>query len=338
MSLEDRIRTSVDSALDDLRRRVEADMHALVDQLVSAAAQERDEALQAARRGAFDEAWQTMQREAAESAARARTVSEQALAEARAEERANAASRVEEAIVATEARLLEAQRERDAQMSAAAEALRAEAEQRIRAITQAQTRLLESVRGLDGATTLSEVLDALALAVAREVPRAAVLIVRQERLTGWKLSGFGDRDAQPKSIDLGLTDQGVIGRAISQTRAVGVDAGDPATTPPPFAQEGPQGKVAGLAVPVIVGGRVVAVIYGDAGSSPAGSEESPAWADAIEILARHGARCLEALTVQKSVTTPQPRFWVPAGGQAPGAVDISNAGRPMENVPSGTPA
>ena len=334
MSLEDRIRSSVDAALEELRTRVEADMHALVDQLVTAAAQEREEALQTTRRAAFDEAWQSAQRDAADNAARARTVNEQALAEARAEERANAERRVDEAVAATEARLLQAQRESEAEAAVAANAVRSEAERRVRDIAAAQTRLLESVRGLDGATTLSEVFDALALAIGREVSRVAVLVVRHERLTGWKLSGFGERDAQPRAIDLGLTDQGVVGRAISQARAVMVDANDPATIPPPFAH--PAGTVEGLAVPMIVGGRVVAAIYGD-GPPPADGAAPGGWTEAVEILARHAARCLEALTVQKTTAAPQPRFWVPAG-TAPAASEADRGGRAMVNAATGTPA
>ena len=336
MSLEDRIRSSVDTALEELRIRVEADMHALVDQLVTAAAQEREEAIQSTRRAAFDEAWQSAQRDSAESAARARTVGEQALAEARAEERATAERRVEEAVAATEARMLQAQRESEAQAAVTANAVRSEAERRVREMTEAQGRLLESVRGLDGATTLSEVFDALALAVGREASRAAVLVVRHERLTGWKLSGFGARDAQPKAIDLGLTDQGVVGRAISQARAVAVEANDPATVPPPFAE--PVGQVEGLAVPVIVGGRAVAVVYGDTPSTVGGASSAGGWSEAVEILARHGGRCLEALTVQKTVATPQPRFWVPAASAAPASDVTESSGRSVVNVPSGTPA
>jgi GAF domain-containing protein len=335
MSLEDRIRSSVDTALEDLRVRVEADMHALVDQLLTAAAQERDEALQATRRAAFDEAWQTAQRDAAEQAARARTLGDQALAEARAEERANAERRIDEAVAATEARWLLAQRQSEAEAAVAANAIRSEGERRVRELAAAQSRLLESVRGLDGASTLSEVFDALALAVGREASRAAVLVVRHERLTGWKLSGFGARDAQPKAIDLGLSDQGVIGRAISQARAVTVDASDPATAPPPFVE--PAGETEAVAVPVIVGGRVVAVVYGEA-AAPGDRAGAPSgWTEAVEILARHSARCLEALTVQKTVAAAQPRFWVPAASAS--APDVTESeGRSMVNVPSGTPA
>ena len=56
----------------------------------------------------------------------------------------------------------------------------------------------------------------------------------------------------------------------------------------------------GLAMPVVVGGRVVAVLYGD-GVTEDGREQvvpSP-WPEALEILSRHAAKCLEALTVQK---------------------------------------
>ena len=63
------------------------------------------------------------------------------------------------------------------------------------------SRLLESVRGLDGASSLSEVLDALALAAGREAARAAVVVLRNDRILGWRMSGFGPRDSQPKSID-----------------------------------------------------------------------------------------------------------------------------------------
>jgi hypothetical protein len=71
----------------------------------------------------------------------------------------------------------------------------------------------------------------------------------------------------------------------------------------------------GLAVPVIVGGRVVAVVYADGVTDDSREQTIPSsWPEVIEILARHAARCLESLTVQKAATqTPSPRFWVPPG-------------------------
>ena len=92
-----------------------------------------------------------------------------------------------------------------------------------------------------------------------------------------------------------------------------------------------------MAVPVIVGGRVVAVVYGDAAVPADRSGGSSGWTEAVEILTRHSARCLEALTVQKTVAAPQPRFWVPAASASPPDITESG-GRSMANVPSGTPA
>jgi hypothetical protein len=316
MSLEDRVRSSVDTALEHLRSRVEADMHTLVDQLLTAAAQERDEAIQTARRAAFDEAWQSAQRETADASARTRAVHEQALSEARAEERAQAEQRVARAVADAEGRLAQAQRQAEAQAALDLSAARADIERRLRDAERCQNRLLESVRGLDGATTLSEVLDALALAISRDVPRVAVLVARQDRLIGWRLNGFGTRDAQPKALDLSLTDGGVLAQAVSHARAVTVNPGTTATAPA-FAQL--PSEADGFAAPIIVGGRVVAVVYADTVTVDDGPAASSGWREIVEILSRHGARCLEALTVQKTTATaPAPKFWVPSG-TAPGA-------------------
>jgi hypothetical protein len=75
----------------------------------------------------------------------------------------------------------------------------------------------------------------------------------------------------------------------------------------------------GLAVPVVVGGRGVAVVYADAGLAPDADHHAPgAWPETIEVLARHAARCLEALTVQKAVSAATPRFWMQPANR-PGA-------------------
>ena len=63
----------------------------------------------------------------------------------------------------------------------------------------------------------------------------------------------------------------------------------------------------GLAVPVIVGGRVVAVIYADGVTLDGHERAVPSgWPEVIEVLARHAGRCLEALTTQRD-RGPPPR-------------------------------
>jgi hypothetical protein len=199
----------------------------------------------------------------------------------------------------------------------------------------ALTRLLESIRGLDGASSLSEVLDALGQAAGREASRAAVLVLRNERLLGWKLTGFGARDTQPKAIDLGLNESGVIGLAVGAARPVTTRDSQSAGEGPGFVHL-PSDRM-GFAVPVIVGGRVVAVVYADSLSGEGREHAVPsAWPEVIEVLARHAARCLEALTVQKATTSSSSRFWVPATArQGPGA--SASQSKPASDAPPTPP-
>jgi hypothetical protein len=258
MSFEDRIRSTVDHAVAPL-----------VQQVLTEAAAERDEAIRAAKAQIFEEAEQTTQTRVADAEARVRATME-----------ATAADDLKSAVAAARVK------EREIEMAGV-------------------SRLLESVRGLDGATTLSEVLDALALAAAREAARAAVVVLRNDRIQGWRMSGFGPRDAQPKSIDLALAESGVIGLAVGAARAVTTRDGQGSGTGPGF-ETLPEDRM-GLAVPVIVTGRVVAIVYADAVRGDGHERLVPSsWPELIEVLARHAGRCLEALATQKTAPKMQP--------------------------------
>lgn len=303
MSFEDRVRSTAEQAIGSL-----------VQELLAQATEERELAVRDARAVAFTEAEEKTLVRVADAETRTKAFMEHMVTSARAEERDAATREVRSRVEAeVEPKLKEAvanaeARARvilaDAQAKAADELKAAVAVARVkeREIEMAGvTRLLESVRGLDGATTLSEVLDALALAAAREAARAAVVVLRGERINGWKLSGFGPRDAQPKSIDLPLGESGVIGLAVGAARAVTTRDSQTAATGPGFEKISPDRM--GLAVPVVVGGRVVAVVYADAVTLDGQERPVPSsWPELIEVLARHAGRCLEALTVQKTAT------------------------------------
>jgi hypothetical protein len=295
MALEDRIRTSVDQAV-----------HALVGEFVSIHTEEST-------------------RQQAESAERLREAERvrSELEERLAGSDAAIADAVRAAVDAERARLTaEAQEQRRLLQDERTAAI-AEAEARAIAATKASidearagereaemagfARLVESVRGLDGATSLSEVLDALALAAAKETARAAVVVVKGEHVVGWRLSGFGTRDTQPKSVDLPIAEAGVIGVAATSSRAATTQSGQ---ADGPGFDHLPEDRM-GLAMPVLVGGRVVAVVYADGVNGGDSDRTVPTpWPEAIEILARHAGRCLEALTVQK-VAVPGPARPVP---------------------------
>ena len=329
--LEDRIRSSVDQALDTLVREV-----------LEHAAEDRDTAVRTAREIAFSDAEQAAQERVADAESRVRATMDEAIERARAEDRDTAAreirrqveseieQKMRDELAAADTRMKVALADSEARATEAVKTSVAAARVRERELEMVGvTRLLESIRGLDGASSLSEVLDALANAASKEAARAAIVVLRGDRIQGWKMHGFGPRDSQPKSIDLPLAEAGVIGMAVAAARVVSTRDGQAAAAGPGF--EKLSADRMGLAVPVIVGGRVVAVVYAD-GVSMDGGHELPvpsAWPEVIEVLTRHAGRCLEALTTQK---TAPAKIQTPAGtvaAKGPAAGDApANLGNP----------
>ena len=295
MPLEDRIRSSVETALGELTARVDHDMRAIVAELVKVATEDRNEAVAALQRDTAEQATADTRRQIEAAEARLRGTKGEAVNEARRDERARAASEMQ--------------------------------------------RLLESVRGLDAATSLGEVLDVLGDSARREVSRAAVVVARNGRLMGWKLRGFGDMDTQPRTIDMSLDESGVIGLAVASARPATTRDSDGASAGPGFVPL-PADRM-GLAVPLIVGGRAVAVVYADSVATAGPEHAVPrVWPEVIELLARHAARCLEALTVQKTASPQSPRFWVPGATRSTAADEtagkrVTERASPREVSPPG---
>src|SRR6185503_1635987 len=166
-------------------------------------------------------------------------------------------------------------------------------------------RLADAIRNLDEARGLSEVLERLVQCSGHEVDRAAMLLVKGKRLMGWRLAGFGPGGPPAKSINLDVEEAGLAG--------VVVESGLPASRPsdaadgpglPSFAAS--SGERHAMALPVRVGGEVVAVLYADA---PRASEPSSdaRWPAILEVLVRHASRVLEAMTVEQAAGLSLPR-------------------------------
>jgi hypothetical protein len=305
MSLEERIRQSVGHALDDMRGRMEVEIRAIVQEL-SSAAEERQTAMAEETRAPAD-----IEQRLAE--ARAKEL-EQVTLEVRNRLMAEADARLRTAAEEADSRLLVALDEAEKQAALALDQSVAAARIDEREFDMAGlSRLLDAIRGLDGATSLSNVLDVLGQAAGCEAGRAALLVLRGDRVQGWKLAGFGPLDAQPRSVELPLAEAGIIAAAASGSRVVTTHEGHGGRGPG-FAGLSPD-RI-GMAVPVVVGGRTVAVLYADTAADAEREVTVPSgWPEVVEILARHAARCLEALTVQRVSQSPPPRFWVPSGAK-----------------------
>lgn len=310
MALEDRIRSSVDQAL-----------KGLIDEIVSTS-QEESARQSAEAEQRLRETEQRLLSDYEQKAAQLREDELRAQAAIQSEMQANLDRQLQEGQQQAEARLEAAIAVAEARaMNAAKESVEA-ARVRERELDLAGfARLLESVRGLDGATSLSEVLDALAIGASREAARAAVVVIKADHVVGWRLSGFGARDAQPKSVDLPVAESGVIGVAASGGRAVTTRDPQAGAAGPGF-EDLPDDHV-GMAIPVLVGGRVVAVVYADSLTRPGQDRTVPStWPEVIEVLARHAGRCLEALTAQKAAQSG-PRGPKVAQGGDPSLLGVS---------------
>lgn len=174
-------------------------------------------------------------------------------------------------------------------------------------------RLVEGIRAFDGARSLSDILDILVRRAGQEASRVGLLLVHGNGGTqyrGWRLMGFGPSISSSDSLDIEATDAGVIAQA-TRTAALASTEGNRHAAAPAFA-ELPLGHGC-VAVPLALCGQVVAVLYADGPNPEPGARSlvpgtlNPG---SLEILARHAARCLEALTAIKAarsvVVTPDP--------------------------------
>ena len=158
------------------------------------------------------------------------------------------------------------------------------------------SRLLDAIKTLDDARSLSDVLDVLVHRARREGARAAMLLVRGDQIFGWRLAGFDSAVPDPRAIQLNLNGSGAIVEAVRSgvPKTVGPQSSGLDFAPLPAGR-------AGLAVPVQVGGRTVAVLYAD----DFGVEAVPVpngWSEAVELLVRHAGRCLETIAALQTVT------------------------------------
>ncbi|RPJ63017.1 MAG: hypothetical protein EHM24_25080 [Acidobacteria bacterium] len=167
---------------------------------------------------------------------------------------------------------------------------------------------LEALRSIHQAKSLTEVLDRLISTAADEAGRAAVLLVRENRLLGWQASGFhGGPDPAASNLPLdaaGIATEAVRTRALAArpdlTRADAL--GDAIGLP--FAQM--SGDAPAVAVPLDIEGQVVGVLYADAAAAGRATPPPAGWPQTVEMLALHASRSLEALTLSRARALHRP--------------------------------
>jgi hypothetical protein len=161
------------------------------------------------------------------------------------------------------------------------------------------TRLVESIRRLDAAPSLSGILEALAQNTLGRASRVAIFVVNGETLKSWGHFGF---EPGQGAFDLPVDAVKVLTSALSTQQSAVFRAVAPGDDPslPPFMRP-PDGHV-GLVAPLVVGGQVVAVLYADGSETGDAGGGHSSWAEEVELITRHARSRLENVTSERTVT------------------------------------
>jgi len=287
MTFDEQLRRAFETATGRLRDDLARHTQAVVEELAAAAETDREQAAADARTAAereIDERIRVAEREAATRLNAAVAAAEASLRESGLEEGRR--------IGILEGRR-QAEQETDEKVDLALATARAEWQSAERV---AGERLVQAIRSIERARSLSAILDTLGAAAGREVPRVAVfLLARGARFRSWKFIGFGPSFDEHHALEFGVEEAGVIHEAAQSGTPVRGGRADA----PRFA-ELPEERQC-IAVPITLGGQVVAVLYGDYGTTnAAGRDALGAWPQILEVLARHAAGCLETQTALKA--------------------------------------
>ncbi len=157
------------------------------------------------------------------------------------------------------------------------------------------SRLSEALGALDAAPDLTTLLAATVRVAAAEAPRAALFVVAGGELCEWPVDGVASMD--PGRLRVDGREAGVMAEALGRREPVATNGGNGPSAP--FFATLPQDAQA-LAVPLMLGGTPVAVLYADQGTAGPSSAAAACWADAVRIVGRHAAVCAATLTAVRT--------------------------------------
>jgi hypothetical protein len=193
-----------------------------------------------------------------------------------------------EAIRADASRELERTRQEHAREQASAANALEEARQAAASIPRDASELLISMRAIDDATSLTDALAAAVRGAALESPRAALFIVNGAVLQEWPVEGVPTVHAGP--IRAEGREAGFLGDVLRTGETVMLE-GTNGQTAPMFAGLSPGRRA--IAVPFVLDGRPVAVLYADEGSD---GQPLASWLETVQILGRHATSVVTSLT------------------------------------------
>jgi len=186
-------------------------------------------------------------------------------------------------------------RDEGAQITAMAMAEAEELERKTRAAEPGFADLSEAIREISMKTTQADILKSLMSYAEKFSGRGALFIVKNERFVGWR--AFGEEKEQKeeliKSVVLPVASRNILAEAVNSLTTVDVSDSD-YLGDTSFLRNIGYGSDRMVAIPLIVRGRGVAVLYADKGS------RKKIYVEALESLARVASMTVEILASLKS--------------------------------------
>ncbi len=284
MTMEHRLRETVDAFVARVRRDLDAHVQGLTTDLLRIGTENQEYWRSTLERAVIDA------RQDAERGFKARL--EALRSELTREMEMHLATERSQLQAATRAAMQATQAAADAASTAQAQAARFEKGDAREARVDTLERLLGAVRRIDDSTSLTGILETLAQGAATQASRVTLMLVDGDVLDPWVTHGFAAGQG-PREITIGTSGMLTATVALKQTSFVKPMVAREISTPG-FMQV-PVGHT-GLVVPVVVGGEVVAVLYADDVGAAEVREDAPVWAEEVDLLVRHAAIRLENLT------------------------------------------
>ena len=166
--------------------------------------------------------------------------------------------------------------------------------------TTASDRLADALRVIDATDSVSATLTAMARAAAEHAARAAVFVASGEQLREWEVPGVEPLTPAPLYVRDGSI--GIVGEAFRSRQLARSSQG----SAPTFA--GLEAGREALAVPLLLDGQAVGILYGDEGVE--GPSDDSQWTHTLEVIASHGSARIGYIT---ALRTAQANQWL-AGG------------------------
>ncbi|HQR68308.1 MAG TPA: hypothetical protein PLB02_13045, partial [Thermoanaerobaculia bacterium] len=158
-----------------------------------------------------------------------------------------------------------------------------------------------AVSSIESARTQVDVLTRFISQTAAHASRVALLVLRNDRITGWKSTGFdasGGRDEAVRAIDLGAEEDAFAGEVLRAQRSRLAEPPDEAS--PLRKALGGRPPARTLLVPMVIRDRLAGLVYAD--ELP--GEEGRLNEGAIEVLTFITGLAVDLLAARKKIPSP----------------------------------